>query len=64
MDIIIIDYKNKSYILEKKSVESHDQFYSRAWLIAKSEPENKKEFEQSKLDAQKKINIEYLGYEY
>lgn len=64
MDHIIIDYKNISYIIEKKSQESYDQFYKRAWLIAKNEPKNKKEFENSKLDAQKNINIEYLGYEY
>ena len=61
---IIIEYKNKSYIVIKKNLESYDQFYNRAWLIAKDEPETLDDYKTSLITNQKKINEMYLGYEY
>jgi|TARA_B110000971_G_scaffold116801_1_gene119738 hypothetical protein len=61
---IIIEYKNKSYIVIKKNLESYDQFYNRAWLIAKDEPTSLDDYKTSLITNQKKINELYLGYEY
>ena len=61
---IIIKYKNKSYIIEKKELESYDQFYDRAWILVKDCPDTKEKYKISLLESQKKINIKYLKYEY
>ena len=61
---VIIQYRNKSYIVIKKDLESNEQFYNRAWLIAKDEPKTSKEYTRSLLKSQKKINELYLGYVY
>jgi hypothetical protein len=60
----IIRYKNKSYILIKKATESSEQFYHRAWLVAKTQPKTCSEFKESLLNCEKKINEIYLGYSY
>ena len=59
-----ITYKNKSYIITKKLLESYDEFYHRAWLIVKQEPETLDDYEKSILKSQQKINEIYLGYVY
>ena len=61
---IIINYKNKSYIIEKNELESNDQFYNRAWLLVKDCPDTKAKYKISLLESQKKNNIKYLNYEY
>ena len=61
---IIIKYKNKSYIVLKKDLESYDQFYDRAWMLVKDCPDTKKKYQMSLLESQKKINIKYLNYKY
>ena len=55
---------NKSYILIKKDTESSEQFYHRAWLVAKTQPKTCSEFKESLLNCEKKINEIYLGYSY
>jgi len=60
----IIRYENKSYIIVKKDTESSEQFYHRAWLIAKTQPKTDAEFKESLLNCEKKINEIYLGYSY
>ena len=61
---VVIRYKNKSYIIIKKDLESYDQFYHRAWLIAKDEPDTSLDYAKSILKSQQKINEIYLGYIY
>ena len=60
----VIKYNNKSYIVKRDKLESSEQFYHRAWLIAKDEPSNQLEYKKSILKNQKKINEKYLGYVY
>lgn len=63
-EICIIKYKDHSYIIKKRDLESYEQFYHRAWLIVKEEPTTEKEYKKSILKSQKKINELYLGYVY
>ena len=61
---VIIQYKNKSYIVAKQHLESYDQFYTRSWLIAKYEPKTLDEYKTALVKSQKKINELYLGFVY
>ena len=61
---IVIKYKNKSYIIEKKKLESYEEFYSRSWIMVKYEPKTSEDYKKNLIRSQKKINELYLGYEY
>jgi len=61
---VIIQYKNKSYIVIKQDLESYDQFHTRAWLVAKYEPKTLDEYNTALVKSQKKINELYLGFVY
>jgi len=63
-DKIVIDYKQKSYIVYRRDLESHEHFYTRAWLLVKHEPTTMDEYNKALVDSIKKTNEIYLKYTY
>lgn len=64
MNHILIIYKGYTYKINKKYTESYNDFYERAWLIAKKEPRNKKDYNTALISAQIEMNKKKLGYSY
>ena len=61
---IVINYKHSIYIVNRRPLESHEQFYTRAWLLVKQEPNTLTEYNTALMSSIKKTNEIYLKYTY
>ena len=64
MNHILINYKGNTYKVSKKLTESYNDFYERAWLIAKKEPKNSKDYNTAIIEVDMTMNRKKLGYIY
>jgi hypothetical protein len=63
-EYIDIFYNGKIYKIYREYTESFDQFYNRAWFIAKKEPQNGNEFKTIEIKSKIWRNTKYLDMRY